>query len=162
MKKKKNYLEASQEPLFSITAETPIPWRLKVGKKTYHWKNQEERIHVVREGLPYESIECISHHMGSPIKNVLQLMGIPQTTYNKKKCDSAILDIRESEWIVEITELISYGMEVFNHEGDKFLRWLRKPNLGLSNHTPESLLDTFTGIAQVKMDLERLDYGVFV
>ena len=162
MKKKKNYLETSQEPLFSITAETPIPWKLKVGKKTYHWKNQEERIHVVREGLPYESIESISHHMGSPIKNVLQLMGIPQTTYNKKKSDSAILDRRESEWIIAVTELIGYGMEVFNQEGDKFLRWLRKPNLGLFNHTPESLLDTFTGIAQVKMELEGLDYGVFV
>lgn len=162
MKKKKNYLETSQAPLFSITAETHIPWKLKVGKKTYNWKNQEERIHVVREGLPYESIESISHYMGSPIKNVLQLMGIPQTTYNKKKSDSAILDRRESEWIIAVTELIGYGMDVFNHEGDKFLRWLRKPNLGLSNHTPESLLDTFTGIEQIRMELEGLDHGIFV
>lgn len=160
MKKKKTY-DDNGGVEYSFTSENVAPWKLQVGKKTYQWKNQEERINVVREGLPYDSIESISQYMGSPIKQVLLLMGIPQTTYNKKKSDSAILDRRESEWIIAVTELISYGVEVFNNEDDKFLRWLRKPNVGLSNQTPESLLDTFTGIAQVKMDLERIDYGVF-
>jgi putative toxin-antitoxin system antitoxin component (TIGR02293 family) len=89
-------------------------------------------------------------------------MGIPQTTYNKKKSDHAILDKRESEWIIAVTELIQYGLGVFNQEEEKFIRWINKPNLSLAGRTPESLLDTFAGINQVKTDLERLDYGIFV
>lgn len=161
MKRKKIY-QTNQEMAFTYTTENAVSWKLKVGKKTYQWKNQNERIHVAREGLPYQSIEAISLQMRSSVKNVLQLMGIPQTTYNKKKSDLATLDKRESEWIIGVTELIQYGLGVFNQEEEKFIRWMNKPNLSLAGRTPESLLDTFAGIGQVKTDLERLDYGIFV
>jgi len=58
-----------------------------------------------------------------------------------------------------LTELIDFGLEVFNQEENKFLRWLKKPNLSLGGTTPESLLDTTTGIQEVKNCLNRLEYG---
>ena len=89
----------------------------------------------------------------------MSIIGLPQTTYNKKKSEHSVLDSRDSELILLISELIDYGIEVFNNENEKFQRWLKKPNLSLDGNAPDGLLDTVTGINEVKFCLNRLEYG---
>jgi putative toxin-antitoxin system antitoxin component (TIGR02293 family) len=134
---------------------------LKAGGKTYTWTNQLERVVIIRQGIPYEAIELISKRLNQPVKSVLAIVGMPQTTYNKKKSEQAIMDSRDTELILLITELIDYGLDVFNKEEDKFLRWLKKPNISLGGLTPESLLDTTTGIDEVRYSLNRIEFGNF-
>lgn len=134
-------------------------WRLESDNKVYTWSNKLERVSVIREGIPYQSIEVISERLNTPIKSVLKIVGVPQTTYNKKKVEHSLLDSRDSELIILISELIDYGIEVFNNEVDKFQRWLYKSNVSLGSVTPESLLDTITGINEVRYSLNRLEYG---
>lgn len=129
--------------------------------KEYTWNGSMERLHLVREGIPYQSIEVISQRLNRPIKSVLNWVGMPQTTYNKKKSDRSLLDSRDSELILLLSELIDFGVEVFNGEHKKFERWMKKPNLSLGGSTPESLLDTVTGISEVKFCLNRIEFGNF-
>jgi putative toxin-antitoxin system antitoxin component (TIGR02293 family) len=136
-------------------------WAIDSGVKKYSWSTRMERVEVIREGLPYDTIETISDRLNRPVKSLLSIMRIPQTTYNKKKSEHSLLDSHESEIILLLTELIDYGIEVFNHEEDKFQRWLKKPNLALGGHSPESLLDTTTGIDEVNYCLNRIDFGNF-
>lgn len=71
-----------------------------------------------------------------------------------------MLASRESELIVLLTELIDYGIIVFNREEEnsndgwktKFVPW---------GHSPESLLDTATGIDEVNYCLNRIEFGNF-
>jgi putative toxin-antitoxin system antitoxin component (TIGR02293 family) len=118
-----------------------------------------ERVAIIRKGLPYESIEVISKRTDLPIKRVLHFLGVPQTTYNKKKRDNDLLSGRDSELILMLTELLDFGLEVFNNEAEKFHRWLKKPNISLGEITPESLFDSLTGIQEVRNSLSRLEYG---
>ena len=134
-------------------------WQIDTDGKTFAWTNKMERVGVIRQGIPYSSIEVISHRLNRPVKSVLSIVGMPQTTYNKKKSERSSLGRRDSELIVLITELIDYGNEVFNNEEDKFQRWLKKTNLSLGGNSPESLLDTTTGIDEVKFCLNRIEYG---
>lgn len=127
--------------------------------KEYSWNNKLERIGVIRSGIPYDSIEVISKRLNNPVKSVLLIIGIPQTTYNKKKSEHLLLDSRDSELIILIHELIDYGLEVFNNEEEKFQRWLKKPNLSIGGSKPENMLDTVTGINEVKFSLNRLEFG---
>jgi putative toxin-antitoxin system antitoxin component (TIGR02293 family) len=94
-----------------------------------------------------------------PVKQVLHLFGVPQTTYNKKRRDNDLLSGRDSEIILVLTELLDLGIEVFNNEAEKFQRWLKKPNISLGGVTPESLFDSLTGIQEVRNSLNRLEYG---
>ena len=87
------------------------------------------------------------------------MLNIPQTTYNKKKKEHLLMSSRDSEIILLISELIDYGLDVFNHENEKFFKWLKKTNTSLGGYTPESLLDSVTGIQEVKNSLTRLEYG---
>jgi putative toxin-antitoxin system antitoxin component (TIGR02293 family) len=127
--------------------------------KVYRWSNKMERVGVIRAGIPYGSIEVISRRLNNPVKSVLAIVGIPQTTYNKKKSEHSLLDSRDSELVILINELIDYGLEVFNNEEEKFQRWLKKPNLSIGGSSPESMLDTVTGINEVKFSLNRLEFG---
>jgi putative toxin-antitoxin system antitoxin component (TIGR02293 family) len=120
-----------------------------------------ERVNVIRQGIPYAHLESISERLNRPVKTILSIVGIPQTTYNKKKSEHSLLDSRDSELIVLLTELIDYGIIVFNQEEEKFQRWLKKPNLSLGGNSPESLLDTTTGIEEVNNCLNRIEFGNF-
>ncbi len=94
-----------------------------------------------------------------PVKQILNLLRVPQTTYNKKKKDKDLLSGRDSEVILVLTELLDFGINVFNNEDEKFQRWLKKPNISLGGVTPESMFDSLTGIQEVSSCLNRLEYG---
>ena len=134
-------------------------WSIMVAEEQYTWTTRMDRVNIIRNGLPYESIEVISTRTNLPIKQVLHLLGVSQTTYNKKKKDKDLLTGRDSEVVLVLTELLDFGLEVFNNEKEKFQRWLKKPNISLGGVTPESLFDSLTGIQEVRNSLNRLEYG---
>jgi putative toxin-antitoxin system antitoxin component (TIGR02293 family) len=145
----------------------PTPYQVKsfhvltVNESTLTWGNTMERVNIIRHGIPVSSIETISNKINRPVKKVLSLMGMPQTTYNKRKNEEALLDTRNSELILLISELVDYGIMVFNQEPEKFQNWLKKSNISLGGQTPESFLDTITGIEEVKNCLMKIEYGNF-
>ncbi len=136
-------------------------WSIKIDSKEYTWDNNLERIALIRKGLPYTSIEYVSKNADLPVKTVLHLLGVPQTTYNKRKREKHLLDGRNSELVLVLTELITYGIKVFNGEKEKFHRWMKKPNIALGGVIPNSLFDSLTGIQIVKEELDRIEYGIF-
>lgn len=134
-------------------------WRLESEGHEYTWTSKLERVGIIRTGVPYASIEVISKRINVPVKEVLHLFGLPQTTYNKKRREKSLLNGRDSEVILLLTELVDFGIEVFNHEEDKFQRWMKKINFSLGDTTPESMLDSITGIQEVRNCLNRIEYG---
>jgi putative toxin-antitoxin system antitoxin component (TIGR02293 family) len=134
-------------------------WSLTVVGKEYVWASKMDRVAIIRQGIPYNAIEVVSINAGLPVGQVLQLLGVPQTTYNKKKKDNDLLNRRDSEIMLILSEVMQYGVDVFNNEEEKFHRWLKKPNISLGGVSPESLFDSLTGIQEVKYSLNRLEYG---
>jgi putative toxin-antitoxin system antitoxin component (TIGR02293 family) len=142
-----------------ITRRSAPEWSLEAEGNRYVWTSKMERVGIIRQGIPYASIEVISKRIDAPIKDVLHIFSLPQTTYNKKRREKSLLNGRDSETVLLLTELIDFGLEVFNQEEDKFLRWLKKPSLSLGGVKPEDLLDSTTGIQEVKNCLNRLEFG---
>lgn len=140
---------------------TPKFNSLSVNEETLEWYGIQSRLKTIYEGISYDAIETIAQELNRPVKFVLSILRIPQTTYNKKKKEQAHLDLRDGELILLIAELIAYGKEVFNHEDEKFQRWMEKPNIALGGRIPETLLDTASGIEELKRILNSIDYGIF-
>lgn len=134
-------------------------WRLQSEGNEYVWTSRLERVGIIREGIPYASIDVISKRINVPVKEVLHIFGLPQTTYNKKRREKSLLNGRDSEIILLLTELVDFGIEVFNNDEEKFQRWMKKQNISLGGNSPESLLDSTTGIQEVKNCLNRIEYG---
>lgn len=136
-----------------------VRWKLESEGNEYIWTSKLERVGIIRAGIPYAAIDVISKRINVPIKDVLFIFGLPQTTYNKKRREKSLLNGRDSEIILLLTELLDYGIEVFNNEEEKFQRWMKKQNISLGGNSPESLLDSTTGIQEVKNCLNRIEYG---
>lgn len=119
-----------------------------------------DMLSIIRGGLPFEALDILGKQSDMPIRQVLELFDIPQTTYNKKKREQGLLGSRDSELVLAIASLLDFGYEVFNQDALKFHRWLKKPNLSLAGRTPESLFDTLTGVQEVRNALDRLEYGM--
>jgi putative toxin-antitoxin system antitoxin component (TIGR02293 family) len=134
-------------------------WVIVTSSGNFTWKSKSERVALIRKGLPYEAIEAIGLKANLPVRQVLNYMGVPQTTYNKKKRENDLLSGRDSEVVLVLSEVLDFGVEVFNNEKEKFQRWLSKPNLSLGSVPPESLFDSITGIQEVRNALNRLEYG---
>ena len=72
-----------------------------------------------------------------------------------------VLDPKNSEMIIMLQDLDSYGDMVFNDEKEKFRSWLSNPNYSLGNIKPIDLIDSYTGIEEIKKALVRIEYGNF-
>lgn len=138
---------------------TSVKWRLESEGREFVWSSRLERVGIIRSGIPYASIDVISKRINIPIKEVLYIFGLPQTTYNKKRREKSLLNGRDSEIVLLLIELVDFGIEVFNNEEEKFQRWMKKQNISLGGNSPESLLDSTTGIQEVKNCLNRIEYG---
>lgn len=139
-------------------ANSPM-WTIVTSDGKVTWRNRMERVAIIRKGLPYETIEALGFKANISTKQVLHYLGVPQTTYNKKKREKDLLSGRDSEVVLVLSELLDFGLVVFNSEKEKFQRWLKKPNGSLGNVSPESLFDSLTGIQEVRNALNRLEYG---
>lgn len=134
-------------------------WRLESEGREFTWTSKLDRVALIRAGIPYAAIDVVSKKIKVPVKEVLNIFGLPQTTYNKKLRERALLSGRDSEIVLLLIELIEFGVEVFNQEEEMFQRWLKKPNIALGGNSPESFLDSVTGIQEVKNCLNRIEYG---
>lgn len=144
----------------AVKTRSEVPeYVINTSRGRVSWKNKPERVAAIRKGLPYESVEVIGKKANMPIKQVLHYLGIAQTTYHKKKRENNLLSGRNSEVLLILSEVLDFGLEVFNYEEEKFYRWLKKPNLSLGNEIPQSLFDSVTGIQEVRNALSRLEYG---
>lgn len=141
------------------TRSAGSPWGIVTSRGKVTWRNKRERVEIIRKGLPYETIEVIGQKANLPVKQVLHYFGVAQTTYNKKKRENDLLSVRDSEVVLILSEVLDFGLEVFNNEKEKFHRWLKKPNLSLGGVAPENLFDSITGIQEVRYTLNRLEYG---
>lgn len=134
-------------------------WAIVTSTGKVTWETRRERVAIIRKGLPYETIEVIGQKANLPVKHVLNYFGVAQTTFNKKKRENDLMSVRDSEVVLILSEVLDFGLEVFNNEKEKFHRWLKKPNLSLGGVAPESLFDSITGIQEVRNTLNRLEYG---
>jgi len=142
-----------------VTRAARSKWDIVTSRGKVTWGTKRERVEIFRHGLPYETIEVIGQKANLPVKQVLHYFGVAQTTYNKKKRENDLLSVRDSEVVVVLSEVLDFGLEVFNNEKEKFHRWLKKPNLSLGGVAPESLFDSITGIQEVRNALNRVEYG---
>lgn len=145
--------------LYKLPEDAPNSWTIATDGAVVSWSNRKERIEVIRAGVPYGALESLGKRMGQPVKIVLGLLGMPQTTYNKRKAEGQLLDPRHGEWALQLVELLDQGEETFNGNWDRFQRWLLQPNVALGDSQPLQLLDTLSGMEEVKNCLHRMEFG---
>jgi putative toxin-antitoxin system antitoxin component (TIGR02293 family) len=119
----------------------------------------DEDLQRVRERLSISIAEGLADLLDFTDKEMAKILTVSIRTYHRLK-PNGLLNPVASERLSMLNDLTSYGVEVFEIQGE-FNKWLRLPLRELSDNSPLNSLDTATGFTRVKTILGRIEYGIY-
>jgi uncharacterized protein (DUF2384 family) len=131
--------------------------------------NPQERIAVIRQGIPAATIGNLSSRMGMSKENLLSSLGLSRATISRKEKGAGLLSKDESERVLGIETLIGMVHAMVEQSGEPsgfdaarwVANWLSKPLPALAGATPASYLDTFEGQKLVTELLSMSQSGAY-
>ena len=121
--------------------------------------SDSERLKLIKSGV---SKRILNHMMAAMEISLEDMADILHTTDRtlRRYDDNTILNMEQSERILELVKLYGYGKAVFGNM-DKFKLWVNDSIMALGNHKPKEFLDTSLGIQMLMQILGRMEYGVY-
>ena len=134
---------------------------IKFGKKgaPIHTISFDEKVDLINAGISKKQLLELKNRYGFTLDTLSKILDITDRTIQNKSNDFKFKG-NVGEKILGLSELYSYGMEVFQ-DRDKLRGWLSTPNPILNNKSPVELFLTNAGMQQVKQELGRIDYGIY-
>ena len=132
----------------------------------------QERIDIVKQGLPVDTIKELAGALKKPLLYTQALLGFPQSTMARKGKEGGLLNQDQSERVVQIVSLIGLTEQIVADYGDPerakdfdasawLGAWIERPQPSLGMKKPSEYLDTATGIEMIQTLLKRIAVGAF-
>lgn len=112
-----------------------------------------------KKGLPKKALLNLSDNINMSLRGIASLLHITERTIQRKS-DSDLLDEMTSAQLLQIAEIYSRGIEVFDSVED-FQVWMNGESTALGNKTPVALLSSRYGSQMILDELGRIEHGVF-
>ena len=116
-------------------------------------------IRLSRNGVRKSSLKVLSGYLGITMDEMSTLL---HTSYRniQRKNNNELLDVYKSERVIEITRVVSKGLELFG-TSDNLQQWLHSSIMSLGGKKPIDLLDTSFGVHMILKLLGRIEHGVY-
>ena len=122
-------------------------------------KNPLNEIRLIRSGLKPKDIESFLSQENFPVKDFLERLHIPASTYFSRKSSRKPLDAHSSEKFIRLISIILLGYQILGKEETR--SWIYKKIPSLGNEVPLDLLDTEAGHRLVEQALLQIKYGIY-
>ncbi|MCR9171115.1 MAG: DUF2384 domain-containing protein [bacterium] len=117
--------------------------------------------HIINKGLPFSFFDEIRNNSPFDDKQWSEFLGISLRTLSRYDSDeNHVFKSTQSEKILEMVEVISTGLTVFDTEED-FLLYLETPAPALRFEKPINLLGTSYGKELIMDELNNIEHGIF-
>lgn len=127
-----------------------------------------DKIHVIRSGVPANRVGVLSSAMNMPKEALMESLGLPRATINRKVQRDQTLSPQESERVMGMQALIGQVEDMIDAESHpefdaaKWLAtWLAAPLPALGGATPASFMDTVEGQKYIGNLLEMAQSGAY-
>lgn len=122
-------------------------------------KDPMQEMVLVRNGLKTSLVESFLTQEDMSIKDVLQRLHIPSSTYFARKKNHKALDAYTSEKFIRLMTVIDMTTTILGKSEAK--NWLYRKIPSLGNEVPINLLDTEVGHRLVVQTLLQIKHGVY-
>ena len=122
-------------------------------------QDPKKEVNLIRKGLKAGVLEAFLNQEGFLIKDVLERLDIPASTYFAKKKDKKPLDNYTTEKFIRLIQVMVKATKILGEDEAK--NWLYRPIPSLGNEIPINLLDTEPGHRLVEQTLLQIEYGVY-
>ncbi len=152
----------------NIVKEAAVSYNKRPGMFVQHFSgsfpfksisNKHDYITVIKKGIEKRSLDRLMELTDISTDEMAQILHTTDRTLRRYN-DNTLLNSEQSERIVELTRLYSYGEEVFGSL-NAFKEWMNDPVLSLGNKKPKEFLDTSLGIEILMEELGRIEHGIF-
>lgn len=113
-----------------------------------------------KSGLSIKALHRLQKKLGVNNREMSQLVGMSESTLQRRYRTDRRLSEIESQTVLQLAELWSQGMEVFEDEND-LRTWLQSEVPALGERTPITLLATPLGRFHVQEVLLRLEWSIY-
>jgi len=116
-------------------------------------------IRLVREGISFKDFNVIANTHPFEDKEWGAFLNISTRTLDRYKEENRKFNPKHTERIIEIQQLMDYGISVFEDK-ENFNHWLSSKNIALGGFIPKKLFDTTIGINLIKDALGKIEHGI--
>lgn len=128
-----------------------------------------ERVRLVKRGVAARTVVRIAKSTGQPKERVMNLLGLPRSTVDRKARSNQALPLDQGERVLGLLKLVGQVQVMVDESGDpngfdaaKWVSaWLERPLPALGNRAPGELMDTSEGQQVVANLLAGARSGVF-
>lgn len=145
-------------PAFTPKNPTPRPDGARLLHLDAH--NQVDVVTHLEHGLEPATIRHLADWLDLPIKQTLDTLGIPSSTYHHRSQKHQPLSPADSERVYRLARVIEAAETYFDDDQDAARRWLTRPKHTLNGRTPIDYARTSAGAQYVQDLLGRLAHGV--
>jgi putative toxin-antitoxin system antitoxin component (TIGR02293 family) len=130
----------------------------------FSYKSEDDKdllaiIDIVRNGISYKDFNKIVVDTPFSLTEWANYLQLSERTIQRNQKEKKSFQPIQSERIIELSMLYTYGVEVFDDK-DNFDIWLNSKSISLGGRTPKDLLDTKFGICMVRDELGRIEHGI--
>ena len=118
-----------------------------------------EVMSVLRRGITFSDFLQIVHESLLTMQEWAEILHVDARTLQRYRVGNLTFAPLQSEKILEIKILNKLGAETFG-DAVRFDTWLNAKNISLGGVRPKDLLDNAFGIALIKDELIRIQYGI--
>ena len=139
------------------------PSKSKIANGEFNAWDDESQSHamiaMVRDGITYD--DFLMFFAAEPFNDQewANYLGISVRTLDRYRTGQKSFPAKQSERILEIKRLLSFGDMVFE-DRDNFMDWMGMRNIPMGGVLPKDLLDTTIGINMVRDELGRIEHGI--
>ncbi len=118
-------------------------------------------VYIIKNGIPYSVFELIANLSPFTMQDWSEFLNMSYKSLQRHKAHKSPFKPAHSERILELTEVMIVGEELFDNT-KQFRLWLHTENYALGRLTPMELLSSSYGKELVLGELVRVDAGIFV
>lgn len=108
--------------------------------------------------LPIALVEELQHLSGANVRQLCQMLHIPQGSFYGLKRQNALLSGAQSLRLLRIASILHRCYSLWD-EREQVLAWLKQPSWELDDHTPWEMLATEGGLDEITVLLDALESG---
>ena len=130
-------------------------------EKQNYLVEEQQALYIVSnslKGVFAGSVDEVISLSGYDKTQIEQIMDTSYKTYSRYKKDKKRLNPDQSERILKLKSLFTFGITVFGSK-ESLAKWMQKPAFGLNNLVPNEAIKTSTGIDLVLNEITNIAYG---
>ena len=148
------------DPIVKFVNEpTALYAKKKVSLKSV-FDDRYKMVELIEQGLPYSFFSRLKEVVSFTMSEWSTYLDISLKSLHRYQQENRQFKPIHSEKILELAEVITYGIEVFG-TSEKLRLWLSTPSLALGHKRPMDLIKNSYGKELVIRELTAIEHGVF-